>query len=116
MSPSNATKTKSLRFGSADLDDLERQITTDIGKFKINFQDEKQRSESKYSGQLTSTGGEIALMANSELQGVVIKLKTDNEILNITLKHLQEEMNMKSEVIRRQHQEMAELRQTVLDL
>jgi len=54
-------------------------------------------------------------LTQTELHSEVIKLKTDNEILNITLKHLQEEMNMKSEVIRRQQQEMAELRQMLLD-
>ena len=54
-----------------------------------------------YDGRLTSTGGELTGMKEAELQSKVIKLKTDNEILQITLKHLQEEINMKSETARR---------------
>ena len=55
-------------------------------------------------------------MRETELQQKVIKLKTDNEILQITLKHLQEEINMKSETVRRQGSEISDLRQMILDL
>lgn len=49
-------------------------------------------------------------LKDPDLQSKVIKLKTDNEILQITLKHLQEEINMKSETIRRQNSEISDLR------
>lgn len=82
---------------------------------RIKFSDDPVQPQ-KYSGTINSTGAEAILMSNTELQSEVIKLKTDNEILNITLKHLHEEMNLKSEVVRRQNQELSDLRQTVLEL
>jgi hypothetical protein len=38
----------------------------------------------------------------ADLEGRVIKLRTDNEIMSITMKHLQDELNNKSDLIRRQ--------------
>eukprot|EP00347_Sterkiella_histriomuscorum_P023954 403332811 len=130
LSPRSESKNKNLRFDAQQvneeqLSDLDRQISHDMATFKINFQADYEQVQNQYksknqqqiyNGNLTTTGGETALMNGNELQSQVIKLKTDNEILNITLKHLQEEMNMKSEVIRKQNQEMQELRQMVLDL
>jgi hypothetical protein len=52
----------------------------------------------------------------ADLEGRVIKLRTDNEIMSITMKHLQDELNNKSDLIRRQQQEMSELRTMLLDL
>ncbi len=37
----------------------------------------------------------------SDLEARVIKLRTDNEIMSITMKHLQDELNNKSDLIRR---------------
>ena len=37
----------------------------------------------------------------TELENQVIKMRTDNEIMGITLKHLQDELNLKSDLIRR---------------
>jgi len=38
----------------------------------------------------------------AQLETQVIKMRTDNEIMSITMKHLQDELNMKSDLIRRQ--------------
>jgi hypothetical protein len=38
----------------------------------------------------------------ADLESRVIKLRTDNEIISITMKHLQDELNNKSDLIRRQ--------------
>jgi hypothetical protein len=38
----------------------------------------------------------------ADLEARVIKLRTDNEIMSITMKHLQDELNNKSDLIRRQ--------------
>ena len=93
-------------------DDLERRATSDVGgRMRIKFEETPPKTQSKV---IRSTGA--ALMSDNALQSEVIRLQTDNEILNITLKHLQEEMNLKSEVVRRQNQELLQLRQTVLDL
>jgi len=37
----------------------------------------------------------------ADLEARVIKLRTDNEIMSITMKHIQDELNNKSELIRR---------------
>ncbi|TNV77919.1 hypothetical protein FGO68_gene16523 [Halteria grandinella] len=52
----------------------------------------------------------------TELEGQVIKMRTDNEIMSITLRHLQDELNIKSDLIRRQQQEMSELRSMLLEV
>ena len=52
----------------------------------------------------------------TELEGSVIKLRTDNEIMAITMRHVQDELNIKSDLIRRQQQEMSELRTMLLEL
>ena len=52
----------------------------------------------------------------TELEGSVIKLQTDNEIMAITMRHIQDELNIKSDLIRRQQQEMSELRTMLLEL
>ena len=52
----------------------------------------------------------------ADLEARVIKLRTDNEIMSITMKHIQDELNNKSDLIRRQQQEMSELRTMLLDL
>ena len=52
----------------------------------------------------------------TELESQVIKMRTDNEILSITLKHLQDELNLKSDLIRRQNSDMSELRTLMLEL
>ena len=52
----------------------------------------------------------------TELEGQVIKMRTDNEIMSITLKHLQDELNLKSDLIRRQQSEMSELRTMLLEM
>lgn len=46
----------------------------------------------------------------------MIKMRTDNEIMSITMKHLQDELNVKSDLIRRQQTEMSELRTMLLEL
>ena len=43
-------------------------------------------------------------------------LQTENEVLLITVKHLQEELNGKSDVIRRQDEELLNLREQVIKL
>lgn len=52
----------------------------------------------------------------TELEGSVIKLRTDNEIMAITMRHIQDELNIKSDLIWRQQQEMSELRTMLLEL
>ncbi|CDW78282.1 UNKNOWN [Stylonychia lemnae] len=125
MSPkTQRPQSKNLRFQAQnnieDSVDFDRQMASDMGTFKIRFDDDAQKDDlsnyNNYQARIDTTGGEIAHMPNNELQSQVIKLKTDNEILNITMKHLKQEMNMKSEVIRKQTQEMQELRQMILDL
>ncbi len=68
MSPNSQSNKKSLRFNgknpsSGDLDDLERQISHDLGTFKINYgTEEPMINKNAYIGSLTSTGAETALM------------------------------------------------------
>lgn len=45
-----------------------------------------------------------------DTQSQLIKLKTDNEIIQITMKHMQEDLNLKTDTIRKQTQEISDLR------
>ena len=43
-------------------------------------------------------------------------MKSDKNVLEITVKHLKTELDSKSNLIRRQNEEMSMLRETVLEL
>ena len=43
-------------------------------------------------------------------------MKADKDVLEITVKHLQTELNSKSQLARRQTDELANLRESVLEL
>jgi DNA repair photolyase len=45
-----------------------------------------------------------------------VKLKTDKDVKEITIKHLRTELETKSHLIRRQNDELASLRDSVLEL
>lgn len=51
-----------------------------------------------------------------ELQGQVVKYKSDKDVLEITVKHLKTELDTKSNLIRRQNDELATLRESILEL
>ena len=51
-----------------------------------------------------------------DLQGQLVKVKADKNVLDITVKHLQTELNSKSQLARRQADELATLRESVLEL
>jgi uncharacterized membrane protein len=50
------------------------------------------------------------------LQSQVVKLKTDKDVKEITIKHLRTELDSKTAAIRRQTEELASLRETILEL
>jgi hypothetical protein len=49
-------------------------------------------------------------------QQEIVKLKTDNEVLQISVDHLKYELDQKSALIRRQNLEIEKLRESVLHL
>lgn len=51
-----------------------------------------------------------------DLTAQVVKLKTDKDVSDITIKHLKTELETKTALARRQAEEMASLRETVLEL
>ena len=51
-----------------------------------------------------------------DLQGQLVKMKSDKNVLEITVKHLKTELDSKSNLVRRQTDELSMLRETVLEL
>ena len=51
-----------------------------------------------------------------ELQAHLVKMKADKDVLDITVKHLKTELDSKSNLIRRQNEELSTLRESILEL
>ena len=51
-----------------------------------------------------------------DLQAQLVKMKADKDVLEITVKHLKTELDSKSNLVRRQNDELATLRDSVLEL
>ena len=51
-----------------------------------------------------------------DLQAQLVKMKADKDVLEITVKHLQTDLDGKSQLVRRQTDELATLRESVLEL
>ena len=46
----------------------------------------------------------------------MVKLKTDRDVKDITIKHLRTELESKNSLVRRQTEELSSLRETILEL
>ena len=51
-----------------------------------------------------------------DLQAQIVKMKADKDVLDITVKHLKTELDSKSNLIRRQNDELSTLRESILEL
>jgi len=51
-----------------------------------------------------------------DLQAQLVKLKSEKDVLEITVKHLKTELDGKSNLVRRQNDELSTLRDSVLEL
>ena len=51
-----------------------------------------------------------------DLQTQLVKTKADKDVLDITVKHLKTELDSKSNLVRRQNDELATLRESILEL
>lgn len=51
-----------------------------------------------------------------DLQAQLVKQKSDKDVLEITVKHLKTELDTKSNLIRRQNDELTTLRESILEL